>query len=332
MLFILLCAPAAAAAQTPDGFYRGKTIEMIIGYPPGGSNDIYARLVSRHIGRHIPGAPGVNARNMPGAGSIAASNYLYNLAPRDGTALGLVSATMPLDEKLGAPGVKFEAAKFNWIGRVAPSTNAAFFWHTSPARTLADLFTTPVTAGATGAGSTTSVYPNVLNQLLGAKIKLVMGYTGSPEAMLAMERGEIDGHSTSFDTLRALHSEWITQGKIRILVQFGLARHPLLQNVPAAGELAQNEEQRQVLRAVMNASEIGKMILAPPGLPPERVGALRRAFDAMMEDTEFAAEAAALGLERIPLGGGALQSLVSEVGAMSPEIKAAVKAVYGQGG
>jgi tripartite-type tricarboxylate transporter receptor subunit TctC len=327
-----LMTQGPVSAQSLEQFYRGKTIDMIIGYPPGGSNDIYARLVAKHIGKYIPGNPSVVIRNMPGAGSIVAGNYLYNLAPKDGTVLGLVSPTMPLDEKLGAQGVKFESAKFNWIGRVAPSVNICFYWSASPIKTTEDLFTKPSTSGATGAGSTVSVYPNVMNNVLGSKIKLVMGYAGSPEAMLAMERGEVDGHSTSFDALRTSHPEWIAQGKVRILVQFALTRHPQLPDVPTLVELARTDEQRQILRAVMNATEIGKMILSPPGQPPERVAALRHAFDQVMQDPEFAADVEISRVERIPLSGEALQKLVEEVGNLTPEIAAKVKAVYGQGG
>ena len=327
-----LVASAPAVAQTLEQFYRGKTIEMIIGYAPGGSNDIYARLVARHIGRHIPGAPNVVARNMPGAGSIIAGNFLYNIAPKDGTVLGLVSPTMPLDEKLGAQGVKFESSKFNWIGRVAPSTNIAFFWRTAPVQSTDDLFTKAATIGATGAGSTVAIYPTVLNNVLGAKLKLVMGYAGSPEAMLAMERGEVDGHSTSFDALRTSHPDWIEEGKVRIVVQFALTRHPQMPDVPTIVELARTDEQRKILRAVMNATEIGKMILSPPGQPAERVNALRLAFDQTMLDPEFAADVEKSRVERIPLNGEALQKLVEEVGNLSPEIAAKVKAIYGQGG
>ena len=331
-LLCLALAALPARAQTPEQFYRGRTMEMIIGYPPGGSNDIYARLVARHIGKYIPGNPSVVIRNIPGAGSIVAGNYLYNLAAKDGSVLGLVSPTMPLDEKLGAQGVKFESAKLNWIGRVAPSTNICFYWHTSPVKTFEDLLTKPSASGATGAGSTVAVYPNVMNNVLGTKIKLVMGYAGSPEAMLAMERGEVEGHSTSFDALRTAHPDWITEGKVRILVQYALSRHPQLPDVPTIVELAKTDEQRQILRAVMNATEIGKMITSPPGQPPERVAILRRAFDLTMQDAEFAAEVEKSRVERIPLGGEALQKLVEEVGAMSPEIAAKVKAIYGQGG
>ncbi len=332
-LSILAAARAGSAdAQSLEAFYRGKTIDMIIGYPAGGSNDIYARLVARHIGKYIPGAPSVVTRNLPGAGSIVAGNYLYNLAPKDGTALGLVSPTMPLDEKLGAKGVKYESAKFNWIGRVAPSTNICFYWRDSAIKTLQDLFDRPSTSGATGAGSTVSVYPTVMNNVLGTKIKLVMGYAGSPEAMLAMERGEVEGHSTSFDALRTGHPDWITEGKVRILVQYGLTRHPQLADVPTVLELAHTDEQRQILRAVVNASEIGKMILSPPGQPAERVAALRRAFDRMLDDPEFIADVQTSRVERIPLSGEALQKLVVEVGGMPPEIAAKVQAVYAQGG
>jgi tripartite-type tricarboxylate transporter receptor subunit TctC len=239
---------------------------------------------------------------------------------------------MPLDEKLGAQGVKFESVKFNWIGRVAPSTNICFYWHTTAIKTFEDLLEKPSASGATGAGSTVSVYPNVMNNVLGTKIKLVMGYAGSPEAMLAMERGEVEGHSTSFDALRTAHPDWITEGKVRILVQYALTRHPQLPDVPTIVERAKNDEQRQILRAVMNATEIGKMILSPPGQPADRVEALRRAFDRTMLDPEFQAEVEKSRVERIPLDGEALQNLVEEVGAMSPDIAAKVKAVYGQGG
>ena len=321
-----------AFAQTNDLFYRGKTIDMVIGYPAGGSNDIYARLVARHIGKQIPGNPNVVIRNMPGAGSIVAGNFLYNLAPKDGTVLGLVSPTMPLDEKLGAKGVKFESAKLNWIGRVAPSTNICFYWNTSPIKTVQDLFDKPSASGATGAGSTVSVYPTVMNNVLGTKIKLVMGYAGSPEAMLAMERGEVEGHSTSFDALRTAHPEWITEGKVKILLQYGLTRHPQLSDVPTIIELAKTDEQRQILRAVMNASDIGKMITSPPGQPRERVEMLRRAFDETMLDPEFASDVEKSRVERIPLSGAELQKLVEEIGSMDEALTAKVRAIYTQGG
>jgi tripartite-type tricarboxylate transporter receptor subunit TctC len=327
----LLFGPLPADAQSLEQFYRGKTLEMVIGYPPGGSNDLYARLVARHIGAHIPGNPSVVPRNMPGAGSIVAANYIYNVAPKDGTVLGLISATAPLDEKLGAKGVKYEAAKFTWIGRMTSVSNATFFWHTSVIQKTADIFEKPSKLGVTGAGSTTVVYPNVLANVLGAKFNLVKGYAGSDEAMLAVERGEVDGHSTALEALKAAHPDWITDKKVNIVVQYSLQRHPELPDVPTALDLAKTDEQRQLLRVVMNASEVGKSVLSPPGQPPERVQALRRAFDDTMKDPEFVADVGKLRFDIIPLTGEDLGKLVAEVGAITPELLAKVKKVYDQG-
>ena len=328
-ILVLACIAVPAGAQTVQQFYTGKTLELIVGYPPGGSNDVYGRAVARHIGRHIPGNPQVVFRNMPGAGSIVAANHIFNSAPKDGTVLGLLAATNTLDEKLGASGVKYETAKFTWIGRVASGVNVTAMWNTSKIKTIDDAMKTESTLGATGTGSTVFIYPNVLNRVMGTKFKLVMGYGGSNEAMLAMERGEVDGHSTSWEAYKSAHPDWIKDHKMNVVVQYGLTRHPDLPDVPTCVEFAKTPEQKQILSAVVNATEIGKSVLSTPGVPADRVEALRTAFTEMTKDPEFIDELEKMRVELTPMSGAKLQELVQEVGNLSPDLIGKIKAVYG---
>jgi tripartite-type tricarboxylate transporter receptor subunit TctC len=297
----LLMLPASGQAQSVEAFYRGKTLSMVIGYATGGSNDIYARTVARHIGKHIPGNPAVVPRNMPGGGSLVAANHVFNVAPKDGTALALIAATIPLEERLGAPNVMFKSAGFNWIGRIAPSVNMTFVMSSVPVRTIADTFTREIVLAASGRSST---------------------------AMLAMERGEVEGHSTSLEVVRAVHPEWLPEKKITALVQYALKRHPELPDIPMSWELGRNDEEKQVLRIVANATEVGKMVLSTPDTPAERITALRRAFDATMQDPAFVAELKAQRVELGPMPGEELQKLVAEVGTVSPDIIDKVRAIY----
>jgi tripartite-type tricarboxylate transporter receptor subunit TctC len=317
-----------AEAQAAADFYRGKTVTMVIGYPPAGANDVYARMVARHIGRHIPGNPNVVPRNMPGAGSLIAANHIFNVAPKDGTVLGLLVPTLPLEEALGASAVKFRSAAFHWIGRMAPAPNITFVMATSPVKSIKDAFDKTAILGATGRSATNAIYPTVLNNVLGTKFKVVTGYEGSAAAMLAMERGEVEGHSATYDTLKTVHADWLTQKKVNVVVQYSLSRHPELKEVPTTVELARNPEQAQILRAVSSASEIGKFVLTTPETPADRVQALRQAFDAMVRDAEFIADAQKLRVELGPMAGAELQKIVTEVAGMSPDVIAKVKAIY----
>jgi len=319
-----------AAAQTPEQFYAGKAIDLVIGYPPAGSNDTYARLLARHFGKHIPGHPTIVPKNQPGAGSFLALGQIYNAAPKDGTVVGIGAPTAPLDEKLGTPGARFKTAEFNWIGRIDSLINIVFMWKTSPVKTVADAQRIESTLSGTGVGSTVSVFPTVMNNVLGTKFKLIMGYRGSNEAQLAVERGEVEGHSTSWTAVKVAHPDWLPSRSITILAQFGLKRHPELPDVPTAVELARNDEERAVLRAVMNATEIGTAFFTTPGAPPDRVEALRRAFDATMQDAEFLADAEKTTLTVNPLSGEELQKLVAEVSDLSPEVLQKVRAAYGK--
>jgi tripartite-type tricarboxylate transporter receptor subunit TctC len=321
-------AGAPGAAQAPEQFYRGKTIDFEIGYPTGGSNDAYGRLVATHLGRHIPGAPAIVPRNVPGAGSFLAVNRIANTAPRDGTVIGLGAPTMALDERLGSQGVRFKTAELNWVGRVDSLINIVMMWHTSKVKTIADAQRIESTLSGTGAGSTVSIYPTVLNNVVGTKFKLVMGYRGSNEAMLALERGEVEGHSTAWAAVKVAKPNWIADKTVSIIVQFALRRDPELAEIPTAVELARNEEERQVPAAVMSASEVGTAFFTTPGVPPDRLAGLRRAFEATMHDPEFRAEAERVRLGVSPMSGEELQKLVAQVSGLSPALLERVRAVY----
>ena len=242
--------------------------------------------------------------------------------------IGIGAPTAPLDEKLGTQGVRFKTAELNWIGRIDSLINIVFLWHTAPVKTFADAQKIESKLSGTGVGSTVSIYPTVTNNVLGTKFKLIMGYKGSNEAQLAVERGEAEGHSTSWTAVKVAHPDWRPDKKINIIVQYALNKHPELPDVPTVVELARNDEQRQVLRAVMNATEIGTAFFTTPNTPKDRVEALRRAFDATMKDPEFLAEAQRTHLTIGPLPGDELQKLVAEVAAMPPDILEKVRAAY----
>ena len=321
-------AGTQASAQTPEQFYAGKTIDFVIGYPPGGSNDTLGRLVGRHLGKHIPGKPNIVPKNMPGAGSFLAVNTIFNVSPKDGAVIGIGAPTMALDEKLGTQGVRFRTAELNWIGRIDSLINIVFTWHTSPVKTFADAQKIESTLSGTGVGSTVSIYPTVMNNVFGTKFKLVMGYKGSNEAMLAVERGEVEGHSTSWTALKVAHPDWIRDNRVSVFVQFALKRHPELPQVPTAVDLARNDEERSILGAIMNATEVGTAFFTTPGAPADRVTALRRAFDATMKDPELLAEAQRIKVGVSPMTGEELQKLVADVSNLSPALLEKLRAAY----
>jgi tripartite-type tricarboxylate transporter receptor subunit TctC len=218
--------------------------------------------------------------------------------------------------------------QFNWIGRVAPSVNATFVMDTIPVKTIQDTYKREILLGASARTSTVALYPMVLANVIGVKFKMVMGYKSSSTAMLAMERGEVEGHSTSMEIVRALHSDWLRDKKITMLVQYALKRHPELPDVPMSWELGRNDEEKQILRIVANATEVGKMILSTPDTPADRIQALRRAFDATMKDPAFLADLKASRVDVGPMSGEELQELVAEVANVSPAIVDKVKAIY----
>jgi tripartite-type tricarboxylate transporter receptor subunit TctC len=333
ILSMLLCAAALglsaqASAQTPEQFYRGKTIDFIVGYPPGGSNDVWARLVARHLGNHIPGKPTVVPKNTPGAGSFLALSQVYNTAPKDGTVLAIAAPTAPLDEKLGSQGVRFKTSELNWIGRVDSLINMIFTVKSSKVQSIEEAKKYEATLSGTGVGSTVSIFPTVMNHVFGTKFKLIMGYRGSNDAMLAVERGEVEGHSTAYTALKVAHPDWITNKTVNIFVQFSIKRHPEMPDVPTAVDLARNDEERQVLSAIMAAAEIGSAFFSTPRVPPDRVTALRRAFDDTMKDPEFLADVERTRLTVSPMTGEDLQKLVVDVANLPPALLDKVRAAY----
>ncbi|MFN4282832.1 MAG: Bug family tripartite tricarboxylate transporter substrate binding protein [Alphaproteobacteria bacterium] len=322
-----LLAAAPALAQSAD--LKGKTITVYIGYGPGGGYDLYGRLYARHAGKHIPGNPTVIASNMPGAGSLKAANYLYGVAPKDGTALGIITQTVALEEALGTPGVTYKAPEFNFIGRLTSNVEMSFTWHTSKVKTIQDAYKIEVPVAGTGPGSAAEVYPKVLNGVLGTKFKVITGYPGSTEGMLAMERGETDGALTSWNTLKTIKKEWLDQKKLNLLVQYALQKHPDLPNVPTASELAKTEEERQVLNLYVSGADVGRSIVAPPKLQPAQVKMLRDAFDAMVADATFLAEIEKSKSEFDPLPGEKLQKIIVDSVAIPPAVLERAKEARG---
>jgi tripartite-type tricarboxylate transporter receptor subunit TctC len=317
-----------ASAQTHEQFYAGKTIDFVIGYPPGGSNDTLGRLVARHLGKHIPGNPTLVPKNQPGAGSFLAVNTVFNVSPKDGTVIAIGPPTIALDEKLGTQGVRFKTAELNWIGRLDSLVNIVFMWKTSPVKTFADAQKIQATLSGTGVGSMVSIYPTVMNNVLGTRFKLIMGYKGSSDAMLAVERGEVEGHSTSWTALKVAHPDWLRDGSVTILAQFALKRHADLPDISTAVDLARNDEERAILRAVMNATEVGTAFFTTPGVPADRLTVLRRAFDATIADPELRADAEKINVGVSPMAGEELQTLVAEVSKLPPALLDKVRAAY----
>jgi len=316
ILFAILAAgwPAVGSGQPAiEEFYRGKKIDLVIGYSPGGTYDLYARLVARHLGRHLPGAPAIVPRNMPGAGSRTAANFVASLAPRDGTVLATADQSLALQQAVGDRRIAFDTTRFIYIGNPNVENNTTVTWHTSGVRTIDDAKRREVTMGATG-GSTSSQYPKAMNALLGTRFKIILGYPGGNDINLAMERGEVDGRgSNSWASWKATRPQWLAEKKINILVQIGLKKAPDLPDVPLLMELGRSAQDRALLRLLSASTQIGRPIFTTPDVPPERVAALRAAFDAMVRDPAFLEDARKGHFEIEPVPGAALQRLVAEI-------------------
>jgi tripartite-type tricarboxylate transporter receptor subunit TctC len=306
-------SPPPASAQTGPGPYAGKTVQMVIGFGPGGGYDAWARTVGRHMGKHLPGNPTVVPQNMPGAGSFVAANHLYNVAAKDGTVIGIIARDAALGPLSKAPGVRFDATKFSWLGTPTKETNVCIAMATAAVKSVQDLAGKELILGDTGPGTGTRTYPKALNGLLGWKLKLVGGFPASTDVFLAMERGEVEGICESYDSVKNRKREWIASSKINILLQGGEAPNPELKGVPFVLDLAKTEEQKQALQYLYAGQGIGRPFVAPPGLPPERLRILREAFNATMKDADFIAETRRLNLDLEPEDGQHLESLIRQI-------------------
>ena len=323
-LTLLASCAAGARADPVADFYRGKTVRMLIGYGPGGGYDLYARLVAEFLPRHLPGNPTVLPENMPGAGSFVAAKYMAEVAPKDGTVLGSLAQTLALDSAVA----KVNAANFHYIGRVTTNIDTGVALPASGIKSFEDVRKKEYSIGASGGGSTTVLYPVALNAYAGAQFKIVRGYKGTTEILLAMERGEVDiTGAYGLPGLLVSHPGWIDKGEAAIIYQAALKRHRLLPNAPALPELAASDEGRVILRAIAGTAEIGRSIIAGPDVPADRLAALRAAFADMLKDADFLAACE----ERhfmVDAGSGAeMDAITRETFALSPEVRAKIGAM-----
>jgi len=303
--------PNPAAAQS--GPFAGKNVTMVIGFGAGGGYDLWGRTVGQHIGKHLPGKPSVVPQNMPGAGSFLAANHIYNAAPKDGTVMGIIARDVALGPLTGAPGARFDATKFSWLGSPTTETNVCIAYHTATVKTARDLFDKQLIVGDTGPGTGTRAYPKALNDLLGTKFKVVSGFPSSADVFLAMERGEVDGICESLDSVRTRRPEWIPTGKVAVLLQGGADPNPSLKDVPFVLDLAKSEEQKQAIEFLYAGQGIGRPFVAPPDLPPERLKMVRDAFAATMTDPDFVAEVKLRKLELEPETGEHIADVVRKI-------------------
>ena len=327
----LALAAAPASAQSVEEFYQGQTFTVYVGFPPGGGYDTYARSVARHIGKHIPGNPSVIVVNRPGAGSMLLTNELYNILPKDGTAIGLSAYGMPTEPLFGAEEAKYDPRRFNWLGSANKEASICVTWHTSPVKKWQDMLTTELTMGASGPGGETFTHPRIINHVLGTKMKVVSGYPGGSPINLAIERGEVDGRcGLPWSSAKAANADWLNEGKVNILLQMATAKHDELQDVPVIMELAKTQEDKDALELLFAALEFGRAFVAPPEVPADRVAALRNAFMATMHDPEFLAEAEKQNLEVNPVDGERIEELINRIYAAPPEIVQLAKEMTGR--
>jgi tripartite-type tricarboxylate transporter receptor subunit TctC len=323
----LAIVASSAIAQPAEQFFKGKVINLYIGFAPGGTYDYYSRLFARFAGKHIPGNPTIVPQNMPGAGSFQAANFLYAVAPKDGTAMAMISQVSAIEEALQSPGIQFKTAEFNWIGRMSNILEVHFTWKTSKVKTIQDAREYEAPLAGTGVGSPSEGYPKLLNALAGTKFKVISGYPGSTQGMMAMERGEVDGALTSWHTLNRTKADWLRNRDINLLVQYAPARHSDLSDVPAVVELGATPDAKQILGFYSSSAELGRSVVAPPGVPADRVRVLRAAFDAMLKDPEFRAEIDKSQLEFQPLSGDEVQKLVGDTANVAKHIAEQTKAI-----
>ncbi|MPZ38699.1 MAG: hypothetical protein GEU95_11640 [Rhizobiales bacterium] len=310
----------SARAQSVAEFYTGKTISISVGYSPGGSYDYYARVFARHMGKYIPGNPTVVVQNMPGAGSLRAANYLYNVAPKDGTHLGVVTQTVMLEAPLGTPSVKYNAVEFSYVGRMTAVLETMIGWHEAPAKTIYEARKHEMIAGGTGPTSPTEGYPRLLNAFAGTKFRVVSGFGGTSEIMLAMERREVDALENSWNSIVRTKKDWLTTKKINVLIQAVMTRSKQLPDVPTLVEMGTTPEAKAALAFYTSAAEVSRSLIGTPGIPADRLKALREAFQQTTRDPEFLAEIKKSQSEFDPAPGEYLEDLAKKIAATPKEI------------
>jgi tripartite-type tricarboxylate transporter receptor subunit TctC len=314
----LACNPAAA-----------QQVTMVVGYSAGATYDIYTRTFARHLGKHLPGKPNVVAQNMAGAGSLRSANFIYNQAPKDGTTIGMFARGLAMQPLLDMTGIQYESQKFNWIGSLSSDVSLVLSWHTRPFKTVEDLRKSEMVVAGTGSGADSVIFPYILNGVLGTKMKVVTGYPGAADFLLAIERQEADGTAgVSWSGINAAKPEWISKKQINVIVQLGLKKHPGMNPAPLVTEFAKTDSDRGVLELIFARQDMAYPIVAPPGTPPERVAVLRKAFEAVLKDPDYLADAKKQHLETAYMRGEEVDKLIARVLASPPDVVArAVKAI-----
>jgi tripartite-type tricarboxylate transporter receptor subunit TctC len=328
-LIALLAVPLEAPAQqSVADFYRGRQIKIVVGFSAGGSSSLYAQTLARHMGQYIPGNPGLVVQHMPGAGGLIAANYIFSNAARDGSEFAITSRTAALEPLLGNANAKFDARKFNWIGNANIENSVCMAWHTAPAKTVQDVFRSEMVVGGGSSASQEVMFPRAFNKLLGTKFKIITGYPGSTEILLAVERGEVQGMcGIGWTFVKLRKGDWLRDKKVNVLFQMALQKHPDIPDVPAILDFAKTTEDRQVIEFLFAPQEMGRPFFAPPDVPADRVAALRTAFAQTLKDPKFLEEAEKQGVEVQLVGGEAIQKLVDKIYASPVQVIERAKAV-----
>jgi tripartite-type tricarboxylate transporter receptor subunit TctC len=324
LVALVVSAPAAEDAE----FYKGKQIRLIVGSTPGGGYDTYARTIAAHLPKHLPGMPKIVVQNMPGAGSLVLSNYLYNIAPRDGTVIAAVhslSATHPL---FFPDRAKYDPRQMNWLGSALRETHVGVVWHTAPVQSFAEVFKRELIVS--GSGGSTNSFPAFCNAVLDTRFNIVKGYDGTKQGMLAMERGEVSGVvGITYASLKATSGAWLNDGKIKVLVQFGLTKHPELPDAPWVFDFAKTNDDRAAMNLMFATQEFGRPYVAPPGLPENVVQMLRSGFEATLNDPEFQADATKRKLDLDYTSGPEIHALLDKIYEASPAVVGRIKDIIG---
>jgi tripartite-type tricarboxylate transporter receptor subunit TctC len=306
----LVCASftTAVSAQNVESFYRGKTIELHVGFGTGGGNDLWGRALARHMPRYIPGNPTMIVKNVPAAGSLVVANWIASAAPRDGTAIGMIARGIPFEPLFDGKGVQFDPLTLMYLGSPSRDSNMCAVWKDRPFKTAQDMFEREVVLGSTGSGAESHVFPLILKNLLGAKVKIVAGYKGSQDILLAIERGELDGLCLGTETVRRTNQ--YANGNFRIILQMATEPDPVLGDLPLVSQFAKTDEDRAILNLIFARVDVGRPFVIPPGVPEDRVSALRGAFDATMKDAEFKKDVEKMQLDISAKTGAELEELI----------------------
>ena len=326
-LAMLLAGILPAVAQNAADFYRGRNVTFLIGYPTGNGYDAYARLLIRHLGRHIPGNPTIVPENMPGAGSMVMINHLYNVAVKDGSVIGLPARNLVIEPLLANSQAKFDARRFAWLGSMNKDTSVCVAWAKTGVSTIEQLKSRALAVGATGQASDSFLLPQLANAVLGTKFKVILGYPDASAANLALERGELEGFCTSFAAIQTSRPQWLSEHQVNILAQFGMTSSPDMPNVPMLMDMAPSTAAKQALTFVFASQEMGRPVAGPPGMPADRVQLLRTAFDQTVKDAAFLEEAKRQRFAIDPITGADIDALIAKMYATPKDVIAKVIAI-----